>query len=67
LFAAVILPGFDKLDSKVIKQGFKRHTPGFSNFRFATAEEREQKTYGMQATEYLKNVVSDGVLPYSTS
>lgn len=47
-FAVVILPGFNKLDSKAMKKELKERVPGFCSFRFATSEEMEQKARGMQ-------------------
>jgi len=47
-FAVIILPGFSKLDSKVLKQELKVRVPGMHSFRFATPEEMDQTTRGMQ-------------------
>ena len=48
VFAVIILPGFNKLDSKAMKKELKERVPGFRSFRFATPEEMEQKARGMQ-------------------
>ena len=47
-FAVIILPGFNKLDSKALKQELKVRVPGMRSFRFATPEEMNQKARGMQ-------------------
>lgn len=48
LFAVIVLPGFNKLDSKAMKKELKERVPGFRSFRFASPEEMEQKARGMQ-------------------
>lgn len=48
LFAVIVLPGFNKLDSKAMKKELKARVPGFRSFRFASPEEMEQKARGMQ-------------------
>ena len=48
VFVVVVLPGFSKLDSKVLKQELKVRVPGIRNFRFAAPEEMDQKARGMQ-------------------
>jgi Ala-tRNA(Pro) deacylase len=48
LFAVIILPGFNKLDSKAMKKELKDRVSGFRSFRFATPEEMDQKARGMQ-------------------
>jgi prolyl-tRNA editing enzyme YbaK/EbsC (Cys-tRNA(Pro) deacylase) len=48
VFAVIILPGFNKLDSKAVKKHLKERVAGFRSFRFATPEEMEQKARGMQ-------------------
>ncbi|HKX72648.1 MAG TPA: YbaK/EbsC family protein [Candidatus Saccharimonadales bacterium] len=47
-FAVIILPGFNKLDSKAVKQELKARVPGCRGFRFATPEEMEHQARGMQ-------------------
>lgn len=47
-FAVIVLPGFNKLDSKTLKQELRVRVPGTRNFRFATPEEMDQKARGMQ-------------------
>jgi len=47
-FAVIVLPGFNKLDSKVLKQELKARVPGMRSFRFATPEEMDQKARGIQ-------------------
>jgi prolyl-tRNA editing enzyme YbaK/EbsC (Cys-tRNA(Pro) deacylase) len=44
----IVLPGFNKLDSKAMKKELKERMPGFRSFRFASPEEIEQKARGMQ-------------------
>jgi len=48
VFAVIVLPGFNKLDSKAVKRELKEHIAGFRSFRFATPEEMDQKARGMQ-------------------
>jgi prolyl-tRNA editing enzyme YbaK/EbsC (Cys-tRNA(Pro) deacylase) len=48
VFAVIILPGFNKLDSKATKKELKERVLGFRSFRFASPEEMEQKARGMQ-------------------
>lgn len=47
-FAVLVLPGFNKLDSKVVKNELKGRISGFRNFRFATPEEMAQRARGIQ-------------------
>ena len=39
VFAVVLLPGFNRLDSKALKEQLRERISGMRNFRFATAEE----------------------------
>lgn len=48
LFAVIVLPGFNKLDSKAVKNELKKHIADFKSFRFATADEMAQKARGIQ-------------------
>lgn len=47
-FACIILPGFNKLDSKALKRELKERVPGMRSFRFATSEEMERVARGIQ-------------------
>jgi prolyl-tRNA editing enzyme YbaK/EbsC (Cys-tRNA(Pro) deacylase) len=48
VFAAIILPGFNKLDSKALKSELKTRVPGMQRMRFATPEEMFDIARGMQ-------------------
>ena len=47
-FAVIILPGFNRLDSKALKEQLRERIPGMRNFRFATAEEMARVARGVQ-------------------
>jgi prolyl-tRNA editing enzyme YbaK/EbsC (Cys-tRNA(Pro) deacylase) len=47
-FAVLVLPGFNKLDSKVVKTQLRQHIEGLRDFRFATAEEMARVARGLQ-------------------
>jgi prolyl-tRNA editing enzyme YbaK/EbsC (Cys-tRNA(Pro) deacylase) len=48
VFAVIVLPGFNKLNSKAMKKELKDRVRDFRSFRFASPEEMEQKARGMQ-------------------
>lgn len=47
-FAVIILPGFNRLDSKALKEQLRERIPGMRSFRFATAEEMARVARGVQ-------------------
>lgn len=48
VFAVIVLPGFNKLDSKGVKQPLREHIEGLRDFRFATPEEMTRVARGLQ-------------------
>ncbi len=47
-FAVIVLPGFNKLDSKGVKQELRSRIEGLRDFRFATPEEMSCVARGLQ-------------------
>lgn len=47
-FAVIVLPGFNKLDSKAVKQELRNRIGGLRDFRFATPEEMACVARGLQ-------------------
>lgn len=47
-FACIILPGFNKLDSKALKNELKQRVLGMRSFRFSTSEEMVRVARGVQ-------------------
>ena len=47
-FAVIILPGFNRLDSKGLKLQLRERIPGMRDFRFASAEEMARVARGVQ-------------------
>jgi prolyl-tRNA editing enzyme YbaK/EbsC (Cys-tRNA(Pro) deacylase) len=47
-FAVIVLPGFNKLDSKAVKLELRERIPGVRGFRFATADEMVMRARGIQ-------------------
>jgi len=47
-FAVIVLPGFNKLDSKGVKQELRNRIEGLRDFRFASPEEMAQAARGLQ-------------------
>jgi prolyl-tRNA editing enzyme YbaK/EbsC (Cys-tRNA(Pro) deacylase) len=47
-FAVLVLPGFNKLDSKAVKNELKSRVENFRSFRFATPEEMAEHARSIQ-------------------
>jgi prolyl-tRNA editing enzyme YbaK/EbsC (Cys-tRNA(Pro) deacylase) len=47
-FAVIVLPGFNKLGSKGMKNELRQHIDGLRDFRFATPEEMTRVARGLQ-------------------
>jgi prolyl-tRNA editing enzyme YbaK/EbsC (Cys-tRNA(Pro) deacylase) len=47
-YAVIILPGFNRLDSKALTAVLKQRIPSFRNFRFASPEEMARVAPGIE-------------------